>query len=119
MKKKTEIPKNQPAYLQLSILQLSKILLHQFWCDYEKPKYREKSRLYYMDICFIVSIKTDDIYKDIAEDFESGKVIGLMESELGRNIMIKFVELRAKNYSYLIDDDIVKIKKKKTQKCVS
>ena len=33
--------------------------------------------------------------------------------------MIKFVELRAKNYSYLIDDDIVKIKKKKTQKCVS
>ena len=119
MKKKTEIPKNQPAYLQLSILQLSKILLHQFWCDYEKPIYREKSRLYYMDICFIVSIKTDDIYKDIAEDFESGKVIGLMESELGRNIMIKFVELRAKNYSYLIDDDIVKMKKKKTQKCVS
>ena len=117
--KKTEIPKNQPAYLQLSILQLSKILLHQFWCDYEKPIYREKSRLYYLDICFIVSIKTDDIYKDIAEDFESGKVIGLMESELGRNIMIKFVELRAKNYSYLIDDDIVKIKKKKTQKCVS
>ena len=42
-----------------------------------------------------------------------------MERELGRNIMIKFVELRAKNYSYLIDDDIVKIKKKKTQKCVS
>ena len=99
MKKKTEILKNQPAYLQLSILQLSKILLHQFWCDYEKPIYREKSRLYYMDIYFIVSIKTDDIYKDIAEDFESRKVIGLMESELGRNIMIKFVELRAKNYS--------------------
>ena len=99
MKTKTEILKNQPAYLQLSILQLSKILLHQFWCDYEKPIYREKSRLYYMDIYFIVSIKTDDIYKDIAEDFESRKVIGLMESELGRNIMIKFVELRAKNYS--------------------
>ena len=99
MKKKTEILKNQPAYLQLSILQLSKILLHQFWCDYGKPIYREKSRLYYMDICFNVSIKTDDIYKDIAEDFESRKVIGLMESELGRNIMIKFVGLRAKNYS--------------------
>ena len=52
-----------------------------------------------MDICFNVSIKTDESYKDIAEDFESRKVIGLMESELGRNIMIKFVELRAKNYS--------------------
>ena len=67
-------------------------------------------------------IKTDDIYKDIAEDVETRsdtsnyeldrplpkgkykKVIGLMKEELGRKIMTKFVELRAKTYSYLIDD---------------
>ena len=71
---------------------------------------------------FIVYIKTDDCYKDIAEDFETRfdtssygldrtlpkekirKVIGLMKDELGQKIMTKFVALRAKAYSYLIDD---------------
>ena len=33
-----------------------------------KTKCREKAKLYYMDTdCFIIYIKTDDIYKDIAE----------------------------------------------------
>ena len=32
------------------------------------------------------------------------KVIGLMKDELGRKIVRKFVGLRAKTYSYLIDD---------------
>ena len=63
---------------------------------------------------FIVYIKTDDIYKDIAEDIETRfdtlnyelerpfpkgknkKVIWLMKDELGRKIMAKFVGLRAK-----------------------
>ena len=37
-----------------------------------KPKYGGKAKLCYMDIdSFIVYIKTDDIYKDIAEDVET------------------------------------------------
>ena len=32
------------------------------------------------------------------------KVIGLMNNELGGNIMIMFVGLKAKTYSFLIDD---------------
>ena len=32
------------------------------------------------------------------------KVIGLMKDELGGKIVIKFVELRAKTYSYLKHD---------------
>ena len=39
--------------------------------DYVKPKYGENSKLCYMDIdTFIVHVKTDNIYKDTAEDFE-------------------------------------------------
>ena len=34
---------NKPLYLGLSIPDLSKILLHEFWCDYVKQKFREKA----------------------------------------------------------------------------
>ena len=61
---------NKPAYLGLSILELSEILMYEFWYDYIKPKYDEKAKLCYMDTDgFIVYIKTN-IYKDIAEDVE-------------------------------------------------
>ena len=63
---------NKSVYLGLSILELSKILMYEFWYDYVKPKYGEKAKLCYMDTdSFIVYIKTDDIYKDIAEDVET------------------------------------------------
>ena len=82
---------------------------------------------------YIVYIKTDDIYNDIAEDVETRfdtsnyeldrplpkkkkkKVIGLMKDELGRKIMTKFVGLRAKTYKYLIDDGSEDKKAKGTQ----
>ena len=90
-----------------------------FWYDYVKLKYGEKAKLCYMDTdSFIVYIKTDDIYKDIAEDFETRfdtsnyeldrplpkgnneKIIGLVKNELGGKIMTNFVGLRAKTCSY-------------------
>ena len=40
---------NKPIYLGLSILELSKILIYEFWYDYVKPKYDEKVKLGYMD----------------------------------------------------------------------
>ena len=70
--KKTEILMNKPVCLGLSILELSKILMYDFQDDYVKPKYSEKAKLCYMDTdSLIVYIKTDDIYKDIAEDIET------------------------------------------------
>ena len=54
---------NKPLYLGLSILELRKILMYEFWYDHVKPKYGEKLKLFYMD--------TDDIYKDVAEDVKT------------------------------------------------
>ena len=107
-------------------LELSKMLM--FWYKYVKAKYGKKVKLCYMDTDnFILDTKTNDIYKDIAEDVETRfdtlnyesecdsidrplpkgkikKVIGLMKDELGGNIMTKFVGLGGKTCSYLIDD---------------
>ena len=126
---------NKPVHLGLLVLKLSKILMCEFWYDYVNPKYREEAKLYYMDTdSFIVYITTHDIYKDIAEDVETrfdtsnyelhtplpkGKiknVIGLMKDELGGKIMTKFIGLRAKTYSYLIDNDSEDKKAKGTKK---
>ena len=63
---------NKPFDLGLLIQELKKILMHEFWYDYVKPKYGEKEKLCDMDKdSFIVYIKTDDIYADIAEDIET------------------------------------------------
>ena len=116
-KRRKEILLNKPWYVGFLIFELSKILIYQFWHDYVKPKYNKKAKLCYMDTVlygFIVYIKTDYIYEDIAEDVETRfdtsnyelecnsterpipkgknkKVIGLMKDELGRKIMTKFV----------------------------
>ena len=70
--KETEILINKPVYLEVSILELSKISMYEFRYDYVKPKHDEKAKLCYMDTdSFIVYEKTDDIYKDIAENVET------------------------------------------------
>ena len=69
--KKTQITLTKLVYLGLSILDLSKAIMYEFWDDYVKPKYGEKAKLCYMDTdSFIVHVKAKDIYKDIAEDIE-------------------------------------------------
>ena len=63
---------NKSDHLGLSILELSKTLKYEFWYDYVKPKYGQRTILCCRDTeNFIVCIKTDDIYKDIAEDVET------------------------------------------------
>ena len=67
--KKTKVKMNKPVYLALSILEISKALMYEFWDDYMKPKYGHNVKLCYMDTdSFIMHIKTEDFYKDIATD---------------------------------------------------
>ena len=135
--KKTKVKMNKPIYLRLSILEISKILMYEFWFDYMKPKYNDNVRLCYMDTdSFIMHIKTNDFYKDVASDVENRfdtsnyevnrplptgknkKVIGLMKDELGGKIITEFVTLRPKTYSFLTDDGKEDKKAKGTKKCI-
>ena len=110
--------------------------MYEFWYDYMKPKYGNNVKLCYMDTdSFIMSIITEDFYKDIANDVEkrfdtsnyevnrpvptgkNKKVIGLMK-ELRGKIITEFVTLRPKTHSYLTDDCKEDKKAKATKKCV-
>ena len=134
---KTKVKMNKPIYLRLSILEISKLLMYEFWYDYMKPKYGDNVKLCYMDTdSFIMNIKTEDFYKDVANDVEkrfdtsnyevdrplskgkNKKVIGLMKDELGGKIITEFVTLRPKTYSYLTDDCKEDKKAKGTKKFV-
>ena len=69
--KKTKVKMNKPIYLGMSILDISKTLMYEFWYDYIKPKYQDRAKLCYMDTdSFSIHIKTEDFYKDIANDVE-------------------------------------------------
>ena len=107
--KKTKVKMNKPVYLGMSILDISKTLMYEFWYEYIKPKYKDNAKLCYMDAdSFIISIKTEDFYKDIANDVErwydtskydendkrplpigkNKKAIGYFKDELDGKIMI-------------------------------
>ena len=63
---------NKPSSSGLSVLKTTKMVIHEFWYDYEKPKYGGKAKLCYMDRdSFMVSMKTEVIYSDIARDVET------------------------------------------------
>ena len=71
---------NKPIYLGLSILEISKILMYEFWYDYMKTKHGDNIKLCYMDTdSFIMNIKTEDFYKDIANDVEKDLIHQIMK----------------------------------------
>ena len=47
--KKTQILMNKLVYLGLSILGLSKRVMHEFCYNYVKPRHGENEKLFYMD----------------------------------------------------------------------
>ena len=113
--------------------------MYEFWYDYITPKYYDKATLCYIDTAgFVMHIKTEDFYKDIAGDVERwfdtsnydekdkrllpiGKnknVIGLFKDEVGGKIMTEFCAYTEKTYAYKLDDDTEMKKAKGTKKCI-
>ena len=69
--KKRNVKMNKPIYLGMSILDISKTLMYEFWYNFIKPKYQDKAKLCYMDTdSFVIQIKIEDFHKDIASDVE-------------------------------------------------
>ena len=110
----------------MSILDITKTLMYKFWYDYVKPQYKDKAKLCCMVTdSFVINIFTEDFFEHINNDAErwfdtsnydendkrplpmgvNKKVIGMFIDELGEKIMKEFCALRAKTYTYLMDDD--------------
>ena len=111
--------------------------MYEFHYDYMIPKYGDRLKLCYMDTdSLIYNIKTEDFYADIADNVETmfdtsvhpndgsrplpvgknKKVIGIMNDELGGEIMKKFISLQPKMYSYRVGNSEPK-KCKGIKKC--
>ena len=137
--KKTKVKMNKPVYLGMSILEISKTLIYEFWYDYIKPKYGDRAKLLYMDTySFVIHVITEYFYEDIADDVEkwfdtsnydenderplpigkNKKSIGFFKDELGGKIIIEIIAIRPKTWAYLKDDDSEHKKAKGTKKCV-
>ena len=110
--------------------------MYEFWYDYLKPKHNDKVKLCYMDT--VLNIFTGDVFENINNDvkrwfgtsnydkndkrpFHIGpnkKVFGMIKDELRGKIMKEFCVLRAKTYTYLMEDDSEMKKAKGVKRCV-
>ena len=123
--KKTSLTMNKPVYLGMCILDLSKTLMYDFHYKYIIPKYGNKAKLLFTDTdSFLYEIETEDFYKDISgdvrdrfdtSDYPEGhpsgiptginkKVLGMFKDEAAGKIIKEFVGLRAKLYSYIMEE---------------
>ena len=123
--KKTKLKLNKPIYLGMSIIDLSKTLMYDFHYNYIKPKYNDKAKLLFTDTdSFAYEIETEDFYTNIAPDMETmfdtsnypkvheseiltgknKKVLAMFKDEAGGIQIEEFVGLRAKLYSYMMND---------------
>ena len=141
---KAKVKINKLVCLGMSILDISKTLMYEFWYDYLKPNYNGNAKLSYMDtdsFCYMDSfcyIFTEDFFEDINNDVErwfdtsnydkndkrplqigvNKEVIGIFKDELGGKTIKKFCALRAKTYPYLMEDDSEIKKAKGVKRCI-
>ena len=115
---KEKVLLNKPIYVGMSVLDLSKHLMYDFYYNHLKKTYGENVRLLYTDTdSVIIHVTTEDIYADMMKHADlydtsnyspdhqlfsdtNKKVIGKMKDELGGRLMTEFIGLRPKMYSY-------------------
>lgn len=127
----THMMLDKPIAIGMSILDISKVLMYDFYYSYLKVKYGSNVQMLYTDTdSFILEVLTDSFYdnmildidkydtSDFAEDNVykiprvNKKVPGLFKDELNGEIMTEFVGLRSKMYCVKVAG-IEKMKKAK------
>ena len=137
--KKVRLKFNKPVYLGMSIPDLSKTLMYDFHYNYIRPKYGDRAKLLFTDTDSLAyEIETEDFYRDISSDVSakfdtsnypknhpSGiltgvnkKVIGMFKDEAAGKQIAEFVGLRAKLYSYRVEEGYGEKKCKGVKKAV-
>ena len=117
--RKEKVLLNKPIYVGMSVLDLSKHLMYDFYYNHIKAKYLDRVHLLYTDTdSVIIRVQTEDIFADMAEHADlydtsnylpdhrlfsdaNQKVIGKFKDELGGKAMKEFVGIRPKMYSYI------------------
>jgi hypothetical protein len=123
---KTSVMLNKPVYTGFTVLELSKLLMFQFWYQTIKPTYRDKAKLLYTDTdSLIIHIETEDVYQDMREHGETydtsdypnnhpcfsttnKKIPGKMKDEMNGELILEFVGIRSKMYSVLTETEAKK-----------
>ena len=116
--RKEKILLNKPIYVGMSVLELSKHLMYDFYYNHIKAKYTDRVQLLYTDTdSVIIHVQTEDIFADMERNLDeydtsnypadhplfsmaNKKVIGKMKDELGGRLMTEFIGLHPKMYSY-------------------
>ena len=113
---KKRVKMTKQLYLSISILDISKTLMYEFWYDYISPKYGDRTILCYTDTDSFINIKTEYFSEDNSNDVEkwfdrsncdkndkrpvptgkNKKVPGLFKDEFGGKIMTEVIAHRPK-----------------------
>lgn len=128
---KTEIIFNQPMYIGVCILEISKVVMYDFYYKL-KERYGDKIRFNYGDTdSLIITVKTEDLYedmKDMINEYDTSdydkynvygipqvnkKVIGKFKDELNGRIIERFIGLASKSYTIKVFASNIEIKKAK------
>ena len=69
---KRNVTTNKQVYLGLSIIAINKIMMYKHWHDYAKREYGDKAKICHTHLdSFIIHIKYEFVYADLAEDVET------------------------------------------------
>ena len=117
---------NKPIYLGACILDLSKLLMYEFYYNIINKQWPLNELIYSDTDSFIVNINTYDIYKDMESikhlfDFsdypkdhslfsdENKKVIGIPKDELNGKLIREIIALKSKLYFIdVFEDETIK-----------
>ena len=116
---KSRLVLNRPVYVGMSVLDLSKSLMYDFYYNQMKAQYGDRVELLYTDTdSLLLEIQTEDVYSDMSEhqslydtsDYPEDhplhskvnkKVLGKMKDECAGRAIEEYVGLRPKMYSIL------------------